>query len=59
VVGSRDVADPGHPLALARRYAAALPGARLVVEDEDRSPIAWQGGALSRLIVELAAMVAA
>jgi pimeloyl-ACP methyl ester carboxylesterase len=59
VVGSRDVADPGHPLSLARRYAAALPRARVEVEDEDRSPIAWQGGALSRLIVELAATVAA
>jgi pimeloyl-ACP methyl ester carboxylesterase len=54
VVGSRDVADPGHPLALAQRYAAALPRARLLVEDEGRSPIAWQGGALSRLIAELA-----
>jgi pimeloyl-ACP methyl ester carboxylesterase len=59
VVGSRDEADAGHPLALARRYAAALPRARLVVEDEGRSPLAWQGGALSRLIVELAATVAA
>jgi pimeloyl-ACP methyl ester carboxylesterase len=57
VVGSRDVADPGHPLALAQRYAAALPRARLQVEDEGRSPIAWQGGALSRLIVELASAV--
>jgi pimeloyl-ACP methyl ester carboxylesterase len=57
VVGSRDEADPGHPLAVAERYAAAIPGARLVVEDSSepaRSPIAWQGGQLSRVIAELA-----
>jgi pimeloyl-ACP methyl ester carboxylesterase len=57
VVGSRDEADPGHPLAVAERYAAGIPGARLVVEDAAepaRSPIAWQGGQLSRVIAELA-----
>ena len=57
VVGSRDEADPGHPLAVAERYAATIPGARLVVEDAAepaRSPIAWQGGQLSRVIAELA-----
>ena len=43
VVGSRDEADPGHALAIAERYASALPGARLVVEAQDSSPIAWQG----------------
>jgi pimeloyl-ACP methyl ester carboxylesterase len=53
VVASRDEPDPGHPLALAERYARAIPGARLVVEDAG-SPIAWRGGALSRLILELA-----
>ena len=53
VVGSRDEADPEHPLATARAYAAAIPGARLVVEDEGASPIAWQGGRLSRLALEL------
>jgi pimeloyl-ACP methyl ester carboxylesterase len=56
VVGSRDEADPGHPLAVAERYAAAIPGARLVVEgaaEPARSPIAWQGGQLSRVIAEL------
>jgi len=58
VVASRDEADPGHPLAVAERYAAAIPGARLVVEPEERpprSPIAWQGGQLSRVLAELAA----
>ena len=52
VVGSRDEADPAHPLALARRYAEEIPWARLVVEDEGRSPIAWQGGQLSRLLLD-------
>jgi len=54
VVGSRDDADPGHPLVLAERYAAALPGAQFVVEPQDSSPIAWQGGQLSRVLAELA-----
>jgi pimeloyl-ACP methyl ester carboxylesterase len=61
VVGSRDEADPGHPLAVAERYAETIPDARLVVEDAGppaRSPIAWQGGQLSRVIAELAARVA-
>jgi pimeloyl-ACP methyl ester carboxylesterase len=58
VVASRDEADPSHPLAVAERYAEAVPGARLEIEpleDPPRSPIAWQGGQLSRLIVGLAA----
>ncbi len=56
VVASRDEVDPGHPLAVAERYAAAVPGATLVVEDGGppvRSPLAWQGGQLSRVLVEL------
>ena len=53
IVASRDEADPGHPLALGERYARAIPGARLVVEEEG-SPLAWRGGALSRVILELA-----
>ena len=52
VVGSRDDADPEHPLAVARAYARTIPGARLEVEDEGASPIAWQGGRLSRLLLE-------
>jgi pimeloyl-ACP methyl ester carboxylesterase len=55
VVADRDEADPGHPLAVGESYAAAIPGARLVVEDPGRSPLAWQGGQLSRVIAELAA----
>jgi pimeloyl-ACP methyl ester carboxylesterase len=58
VVASRDEADSGHPLAVGERYARAIPGARLVVEPPPppvRSPIAWQGGQLSKLLQEVAA----
>lgn len=55
VVASRDEADPSHPLAIGERYAAAIPGAKLVVEDPGKSPIAWQGGQLSNVLGELAA----
>jgi pimeloyl-ACP methyl ester carboxylesterase len=54
VVADRDEADPGHPLATGEAYAETIPGARLVVEEEGKSPIAWQGGQLSRVIAELA-----
>ncbi|HEY2056095.1 MAG TPA: alpha/beta fold hydrolase [Solirubrobacterales bacterium] len=50
VVGSHDEADPGHPYAVAEAYAAALPNARLISEDEGQSPLTWQGGRLSREI---------
>jgi pimeloyl-ACP methyl ester carboxylesterase len=53
VIGSRDEADPGHPLAVAERWAQAIPRAKLLVEHEGASPIAWQGGQLSRAILEL------
>ncbi|MCW3020832.1 MAG: alpha/beta hydrolase [Conexibacter sp.] len=55
VVADRDEADPGHPLAVGELYASLIPGARLVVEDEGQSPLAWQGGQVSRVIAELAA----
>jgi pimeloyl-ACP methyl ester carboxylesterase len=54
VVASRDAADPGHPLALGETYAELLPGGRLVVEEEGKSPLAWQGGRLSKVIAQLA-----
>jgi pimeloyl-ACP methyl ester carboxylesterase len=56
IIASRDEADPEHPLAVAERYARLIPGARLVVEDEPpplRSPIAWQGGQVAKVIAEL------
>jgi pimeloyl-ACP methyl ester carboxylesterase len=52
VVASHDDADPGHPYEVAAAYAERLPRARLVSEAEGESPLAWQGGRLSR---ELAA----
>jgi pimeloyl-ACP methyl ester carboxylesterase len=55
VVASDDEADPGHPRGLAETYAAALPGARIVTDEPGKSPIAWQGSQLSRVIAELAA----
>jgi pimeloyl-ACP methyl ester carboxylesterase len=60
VVASRDEADPSHPLAVGEAWADWIPGGRLVVEEEaspPRSPIAWQGGQLSRVIAEVAADV--
>jgi pimeloyl-ACP methyl ester carboxylesterase len=57
IVASRDEVDPGHPLAVAERYAETVPGATLTVEEGGppaRSPIAWQGGQLSRVLLELA-----
>ena len=53
-IGSRDEADPGHPLEIAELYAELLPAGRLVVEDEGASPLAWQGGRVSKLIAEMA-----
>jgi pimeloyl-ACP methyl ester carboxylesterase len=59
VVASRDEADPGHPYAVAARYAEAIPGAELVSEEPGASPLAWQGGQLSKVIAGLAARAAA
>jgi pimeloyl-ACP methyl ester carboxylesterase len=50
VVASHDDADPGHPYKSAVAYAEAMPRATLVSEDEGESPLAWQGGKLSRQI---------
>lgn len=55
VVGSGDDADPGHPYETARRYADALPNAELISEGEGESPLAWQGGKLSRRIAAFCA----
>lgn len=50
VVASNDEADPGHPYAAAEAYAEALPQAELISEGEGESPLAWQGGKLSRAL---------
>ncbi len=53
VVASDDDADPEHPRAVGEAYARAIPGARLVTDEPGRSPVAWQGSQLSRLIAEV------
>jgi 3-oxoadipate enol-lactonase len=58
VVASADEADPGHPYEVAAEYAQRMPRARLVSEEEGSSPLAWQGGRLSREIAAFCAEVA-
>jgi pimeloyl-ACP methyl ester carboxylesterase len=58
VVGSRDDADPEHPLEVAEAYAESMPHAELLVEDPGESPLAWQGGRISRAIADVAAQAA-
>lgn len=53
VIASRDEADPDHPLAVGERYAKTIPSAELIVEGPGRSPIAWQGGQLSKVLLRL------
>jgi 3-oxoadipate enol-lactonase len=55
VVASNDDADPGHPRRVAEAYAERLPEARLTIEAEGESPLAWQGGRLSRAIAAFCA----
>ena len=50
VVGSNDDADPGHPYETAAAYAEALPQGQLISEEPGESPLAWQGGKLSRAL---------
>jgi pimeloyl-ACP methyl ester carboxylesterase len=54
IVASDDEADPEHPFAVGEAYATAIPEARLVTDEPGRSPTAWQGSQLSRLIAEVA-----
>lgn len=54
VIASDDEADREHPRALAEAYARAIPGARLITDEPGRSPVAWQGSQLSRLIADVA-----
>jgi pimeloyl-ACP methyl ester carboxylesterase len=55
IVASRDEADPGHPYAVGKAYSERLPNARLVTEDEGKSPLAWQGARLSKEIASFLA----
>jgi hypothetical protein len=50
VVASYDEADPGHPYAIAEAWSERLPAGRLLSEEPGASPLAWQGGRLSRAI---------
>jgi pimeloyl-ACP methyl ester carboxylesterase len=54
VVASHDTADPGHPYGVAEEWTERIPGARMVSEAEGESPLAWQGGKLSREIAAFA-----
>jgi pimeloyl-ACP methyl ester carboxylesterase len=55
IVADHDEVDPEHPYAVGQRYAAEIPGARLVSEEVGQSPLAWQGAQVSRVIAEVAA----
>jgi pimeloyl-ACP methyl ester carboxylesterase len=55
VVASHDEADPGHPYAAAEAWAERLPQATLISEEPGSSPLAWQGGRLSRAIAKFCA----
>jgi hypothetical protein len=60
IVASADEPDPEHPQAVGEAYAATIPGARLITDEPGRSPVAWQGSQLSKIIAEVAGrMVAA
>lgn len=52
VVASHDAADPGHPYATGAAYAERLPRGALISEEEGSSPLAWQGGKLSRELAD-------
>jgi pimeloyl-ACP methyl ester carboxylesterase len=57
IVASHDTADPGHPRHVAEAYVERLPQARLTGEAEGESPLAWQGGRLSREIAAFCAEI--
>jgi hypothetical protein len=44
--------DHLHPLAIAQEYERRLPNAELLVEEEGKSPLAWQGARLSSAIAD-------
>lgn len=52
VVASHDEADPGHPWDVAVEWTERIPNARMVSEGAGESPLAWQGGKLSREIAD-------
>ncbi len=54
VIASRDEADAGHPREVGEEWARRIPGAEFLIEDQGESPLAWQGGRLSRAIKSFA-----
>jgi pimeloyl-ACP methyl ester carboxylesterase len=50
VVASNDEHDPEHPLAVATAYADTIPHAELVTDPPGKSPVAWQGSQISKVI---------
>lgn len=52
IVGSHDLLDAEHPLALAKEYQQRIPGAAFAIEDEGTAPLTWRGGALSKVILD-------
>lgn len=55
VVASHDEADPGHAYSVAGAWAERMPQATLISEQRGESPLAWQGGRLSREIAAFCA----
>jgi pimeloyl-ACP methyl ester carboxylesterase len=54
VVASADDFDPGHPQAIGEAYAAEILGATVVLDQPGKSPVAWQGSQLSKIIEAVA-----
>ncbi len=54
VVASADEPDPEHPQAVGEAYAEAIPGAQLITDEPDHSPLAWQGSQLSKVVADVA-----
>ena len=54
IVASNDEADPEHPFAVGEAYSSLIADAQLVRDEPGRSPVAWQGSQLSRVIAEVA-----
>ncbi len=54
IVASNDEADPEHPFAVGEAYASLIAGAELIRDEPGRSPVAWQGSQLSRVIAAVA-----
>jgi len=54
VVVSADDFDPGHPQEIGEAYADQITGARVVLDEPGKSPVAWQGSQLSKIIASVA-----